>query len=86
MIEQLIEHWPEATLVTVPTSWLAYVTQFPRSHRQHHRRVIVGVVRRVLVDPVRVQLIVWSVTWDVPDPPWWRRLLSWARHRDTTGS
>ena len=85
MIEQLIEHWPEATLVTVPTAHLAYVTQFEKAQRKRHRQVIVGVVRRVLVDPVRVQWFVWSVTWDVPDPPWWRRLLSRRRQPTDDG-
>ena len=85
MIEQLVEHWPEATLVTIPTAHLAYVTQFEKAQRKRHRRAIVMVVRRMLVDPVRVQLIVWSVTWDTPDPPWWRRLLS-RRRRNSTDS
>ncbi len=86
IIEELAQHWVEATLITVPTVHLGYVTQFEPAKRKRHRQIIGMAVRRVLVDPVRVRLFVWSVTWDVPDPPWWRRQLSRLRRNNTTDS
>jgi len=79
----LIEHWPEALLVTVPTAHLGYVTQFPPERRKRHREVVVTVIRRVVVDPLTVRYIILQATWDLKEPSWWRRLLS-RRHRDTT--
>jgi hypothetical protein len=83
IVEQLIEHWPELALITVPTAHLAYVTQFEPARRKRHRERVITVVR-IIAGPVRERIIVWRFTWELPDQPWWRRLLS-RRHRDTTG-
>lgn len=85
IVEQLIEHWPELTLITIPTAHLAYVTQFEPARRKRHREVVITVVQRVIITPVRARIIVWRFTWELPDQSWWRRLLS-RRHRDTTDS
>lgn len=83
IVKQLIEHWPEIALITVPTGHLAYVTQFNHAHRRHHREVIVTIVK-VTVNRVIVGWAVWRITWDATEEvPWWRRVLrrlTWPTH------